>query len=269
MAKKNKSKKSVSDKIRNFNYLKNDDIQKDSILLRNLSLFTILLTALIYISAYICEVITAICYGFDIDLISLSMSTLIKNNIVCLLLIIPSMLPILFDYLRNHQKSSSNVKQVVKNYYIFIITTIVVILSIVVYKFNQFIFYKLFLPVVIILVSILLFIYFFLKLICSMNFIQLFYYLFFWVFLFIILVAITFFNFILTANKPYQIFSYDNQNYALLRRYDNSLVAKKIITKEQNGQEKNYFYDEILYLPIATLKKGLLFRIVKVENDSN
>jgi hypothetical protein len=123
-------------------------------------LFTIIVTALIYISAYICEVITAIGYGFDIDLISLSMSTLIKNNIVSLLLIMPNMLLILFDHPRNHQKFSSNVKQVVKNYYTFIITTIFVILSIVVYKFNQVIFYKLFLPVVIISVSIHLFTFF-------------------------------------------------------------------------------------------------------------
>ncbi|NUF27038.1 hypothetical protein [Gilliamella sp. ESL0254] len=268
MDKKNKSKKITCYSASSSILLENNDVPKDGVLFKDIGFFAVVLTALLYMSAYVCEAITAVYYGFDIDLISLPMSTIIKNNMLSLFIIIPAMLPIVFDYLRCYQTLPLNVKPV-KKFHLLIIVIIFVSISIGIYNFNESIFYRLFLPVTIISIFSLLFLYFLSKIFRSTGFVQSFFYLFIWIIIWLVLVGMTFLSFILMSgkHKQYQMFNYNNQNYVLLRQYDNNLVAKKIITKELNGQKENCFDNEILYLPVSILEKGLILRTVDVVDN--
>lgn len=266
MAKKNELKKTNCDSASSSMLQENNDVQKEGILFKEMGFLVVVLTALLYMSAYVCEVITAIYYGFDIDLILLTMSTIIKNNILSLFIIIPAMLPIVFDYLRCYQTKPLSLK-LEKKSHLFIIVIIFAFIFIGIYNFNESIFYRLFLPVTIIPIFILLLLYFLHKIFRSTSLVQSFFYLFTWTLILLVLVGMTFLSFILMSDKQYQMFNYNNQSYILLRQYDNNLIAKKIIIKELNGQRENCFDNEILYLPISVLEKGLILKTVDVRDN--
>lgn len=264
MTKKSKNKSQSSA----LNTMENNNNQKSSILLRDFGFFVVVITALLYVSAYVCEVITAFYFGYDVDLISLSMSIIIKNNIISLFTIILSLSPIILDYLygkKNTWKVSTHKN---KSIFLFIIAIIVGAGFFVIYKINEVSFFKSFLPSVIIALCILLFLHFFLKSISSSEFRPLLCYLSGLIFIYLFLAGFIFLTFSLLTNKPYYTFIYDKQSYILLRQYGDNFIANKIIQKDLNNQLTYYFCNDILYLPTTIIEQGVIFKSINVSGHS-
>lgn len=267
MDKKNKSKKTTCDSVSSSILPENNDVQKDGVLFKEIGFFAVILTALLYMSAYVCEAITAIYFGFDIDLISLPISTIIKNNIISLFIIISSLLPIIFDYLCSKKKPSKLIN--------FKYNCLVTAFAVQIVGVTCFFLYKIkgieslggIFTTIIIAIFILLFILVLFKASNSKAFMQLFCYLSILFLLYFFLVGFIFFTFNLKENKSHQSFEYYKQNYILLRKYDDNIVAKKIISKESNGQKENCFDSEILFLPVNILEKGIIFTTINVEGN--
>lgn len=267
-----------------------DNLQKDSILFKEISFFVAVLTVSSYVSSYACEVMTASYFGFDVDLISLSMSVIVKNSVILLSIITITLIPfILVTMLGNknyYKKKASKLEKIAsfleKNnkwrHIIFIIyLTIILIcsyyfLSVYLAKDN---FYILLLACV-----ITAFCYSFYRMIYSNKPMHLLYSLAIFLFLCIVLAILVFMIFPLKNFKPYQSFEYNGQSYILLRNYDGNLVANKIIIKqpvetikqeesklstERKQPDKYCFNKEILYLPKDSIKEGLTFKKVDVE----
>ena len=239
--------------------------EKGSILFKEIGFLGIVLTALLYMSAYACEVITAFYFGFDVDLISLPMSVVIKNNIIILFIIAISLLPVIVGYFANEigKKNNETGKKNNKNSKNFKIILGIIILGIIILGIwgVYYFFYlqkdnKHYLIAVIIFVFTMFFAH---KIVFSKTFIQLLSFLpAFFVFYFALVTLL--FYFTLQDFKPEYSFEYNKQDYILLRNYDGNLVANKI------GQEpdKYCFNKEILYLPKDILKEGLTFK--KINN---
>ncbi|MWN89896.1 hypothetical protein GQ597_04115 [Gilliamella sp. Pra-s65] len=250
--------------------------EEGSILFKEIGFFGIVLTALLYVSVYACEVITAFYFGFDVDLISLPMSVVIKDsvlilNVILLLLLVSSLylfikkekIEIKIVEIFNKIKIAEifNKKTTEKpNCKIFKIILGILILSMIflgcyycffLQKENRYYFFF-----VITYLSIMFFVK---KIVSSKKLIQLFYFLFIFFALWFMLVALLFYFFVLQDFKPKKSFKYNEQDYILLRNYDGNLVATKATIIQQ---EKCCFNDEILYLPKEILKEGLTFKKV-------
>ncbi|OCG77822.1 hypothetical protein [Gilliamella sp. Occ4-3] len=270
MAKKNKSKKTISNEEQHSNRLDDSDIQNHRILLRDLGLFILISTSLMYFISYEVEIFTAIHYGFDIEFISLSTAIIIRNNSLYLFTLILCLILIIFDYLYSPQKNVLSKKFVIKGRFKKIsLIILMIVFLLIAYILDLPIFCGQFLLPVIFAPILLVVIFYFSRISKSSDFMNLFSN----VALFFLVCAISVYLmleiFIFTdKDKIYQSFNYNEQRYVLLRIYDNNLVAKKIDTKQLDDQKKNYFNNEILYLPTATLEQGLIFKSIKVSSGS-
>ncbi|MCO6549545.1 MAG: hypothetical protein J6580_02565 [Gilliamella sp.] len=266
---------------------KNKDKDKDSILFKEIGLFGVVLTALLYVSAYACEVITAYHFKFDVDLISLSMSVVIKDSVLILTAITISLfllVSLLYVFYRKNKIKIDQAFNKIKiveipnkikiveipnkkttgmfNCKIFKIIWGILILSVIfggcycyffLQKENLYYFF--------IVITFLFIMFLAKKIVSSKKLIQLFYFLSVFFVLWLMLVALLFYFFVLQDFKPKKSFKYNEQDYILLRNYDGNLVAKKI-GQEQSGEY--CFNEEILYLPKDILKEGLTFK--KINN---
>lgn len=266
-----------------------DDLQKNSILFKEISFFVVVLTVSSYVSTYACEVITASYFGFDVDLISLSMSVIVKNSVILLSIITITLIPFILVTMlciKCYYKEASKLEKIasfLENnnklchiifiiYLIFIFGCSYYFLSVYLAKDN---FYILLLACVIIGLF-----YCFYITIYSNKLMYLIFSLAIFLFLCILLAILVFMIFPLKNFKPHQSFEYNGQSYILLRNYDGNLVANKIIIKqpvetikqeeskpstERKQPDKYCFNKEILYLPKDSIKEGLTFKKVDVE----
>ncbi|MCO6549542.1 MAG: hypothetical protein J6577_01375 [Gilliamella sp.] len=82
--------------------------EKGGILFKEIGFWSVFFTALLYVNAYIYEAITAIYFGFDVDLISLSMSVIIKNSLIPFVLIAIAVIIILSNIENNKKPTADN-----------------------------------------------------------------------------------------------------------------------------------------------------------------
>ncbi|WP_279084550.1 hypothetical protein [Gilliamella apis] len=88
---------------RNYRLSNNKNKDKGNVLFKEIGFWSVFFTALLYVNAYICEGMTAIYFGFDVDLISLPMSVIIKNNLIPFALITIAVIIILSN-IKNDKK---------------------------------------------------------------------------------------------------------------------------------------------------------------------
>lgn len=267
-----------------------DDLQKNSILFKDISFFVAVLTVSSYMSTYACEVMTASYFGFDVDLISLSMSVIVKNSVILLTIITLILIPFILIYMLVNKYYCKKKAPKLEKMALFLennnkwCITIFIIYLIFIFGCSYYFLYVYFVKdnfYILLLAFVIIGIFYCSYITINSNKrMHLLYWLAIFLFLCILLAILVFMIFPLKNFKPYQSFEYNGQSYILLRNYDGNLVANKIIIKqpvetikqeeskpstERKQPDKYCFNKEILYLPKDSIKEGLTFKKVNVE----
>lgn len=255
----------------------NNKIKSNSFLLGNVALFIFFITVIGYIVAYEWEILSAWYYGFDIELISISTTVLIKNNVLMFICIAMLLSGIMYEILRKHKNNvmcrwlTDNISCLWKKVHtrkllIGSITT-VLILGIV-YTYLRLTYFVHFLSVIGLVFIVLLIIFLLHRMMLETDLVKVCCYLAFLVLSIPLFIFALFFSPISPFNvfNNYKAFDYNDRKFIVLRKYDENLIAKRIdIVKNNNEVFKN---NDILYLPISTLKEGIIFYNVR-RNDKD